>query len=195
MDLPDIPPYDNTGLARFLLSHLPKAEGGPEGVRERHKPTSSNAISHSAGPVLRIEQSIRSEIAAISPCVDELMLFIKKCRCAPGSEIDVEISLREALANAVVHGNHEDRHKHVYVGCCCMPNQEVTIVVRDEGKGFSRTELPNPTNAERLESTHGRGVYLMTTLMDEVHFDRGGAEVNMRKRPTKGNHPGAKPLW
>jgi len=159
-------------------------------MRERHTPTSSTGISHSAGPVRRIERSTRSEIAAISPCVDQLMLFVKKCRCVPGSEIDVEVSLREALANAVVHGNHEDPHKHVYVGCCCMPNQEVTMVVRDEGKGFSRTEVPNPTNVEQLESTHGRGVYLITTLMDEVHFDRGGAEVHMRKCPPRVTTPG-----
>jgi serine/threonine-protein kinase RsbW len=55
-------------------------------------------------------------------------------------------------------------------------------VVRDEGKGFSSTELPDPTAAQQLESTHGRGVYLMTALMDEVHFERGGTVVHMRKR-------------
>ena len=159
-------------------------------MSERHKGNSLTSISHSAGPVLRVEQSIRSEIAAISPFVDKLMLLIKRCRCVPGSEVDVEVSLREALANAVVHGNHEDPHKHVYVACRCMPDQGVSIVVKDEGKGFSSTELPNPTAAEQLESTHGRGVYLMTTLMDEVHFERGGTVVYMRKKSAKADHSG-----
>ena len=163
-------------------------------MSERHKPKTSTGISQSVGPVLRVEQSIRSEIAAISPFVDKLMLFIKKCRCVPGVEIDVEVSLREALANAVVHGNHEDSRKHVYVVCRCMPNQEVSIVVRDEGKGFSGTELPNPTATEQLESTHGRGIYLMTTLMDEVHFERGGTVVYMRKKSAKAGHSGRRLL-
>jgi serine/threonine-protein kinase RsbW len=157
-------------------------------MSEWHKPKPAIGISHPAGPVFRVEHSIRSEIAAISPFVDKLMLFIKKCRCVPGGEIDVEVSLREALANAVVHGNHEDPHKYVYVNCRCMPNEEVSIVVRDEGKGFNGTELPNPTATEQLESTHGRGVYLMKTLMDEVHFERGGTEVYMRKKSAKANH-------
>jgi serine/threonine-protein kinase RsbW len=69
-----------------------------------------------------------------------------------------------------------------------MPSEEVSIVVRDEGKGFNGTELPNPTATEQLQSTHGRGVYLMKTLMDEVHFERGGTEVYVRKSLPKANH-------
>jgi anti-sigma regulatory factor (Ser/Thr protein kinase) len=46
---------------------------------------------------------------------------------------DVEIALREALANAMIHGNREDRRKHVYVTCRCE-RDEVSIAVRDEGK-------------------------------------------------------------
>jgi hypothetical protein len=65
-------------------------------MSEDHKLKSSTGISYSADPVLRVEQSIRSEIAAVSPFVDELMFFIKTSRCVPGREIDVEVSLREA---------------------------------------------------------------------------------------------------
>src|SRR5258708_15817536 len=118
-------------------------------MNERNTLKSLPGVSHSGGPVLWVELSIRSVITAISPFVDKLMLLIKRCRCAQGSEIDVEVSLREALANAVVHGNHEDPDKHVYVVCPCTPEREVSIVIRDEGKGFTRTELPNPTAAEQ----------------------------------------------
>ena len=150
-------------------------------MNERRTLKSLPGISHSGGPILRVESSFRSVITAISPFVDKLMLFIKKCRSVPGSEIDVEVALREALANAVVHGNHEDPHKHVYVVCRCTPEEEVSIVVRDEGTGFDSTVLPNPTAAEQLESTHGRGIYLMKALMDEVRFEEGGVVVHMRK--------------
>jgi len=158
---------------------------------ERHKLKSLTSIPRSAGPVLQVEESIRSEIAAISPFVDRLMLFIQRFRCVPGSEIDVAGSLREALANAVVHGNHEDPHKYVYVGCRCIPNEEVSIVVRDEGQGFGTNAVPDPTAADRIELSHGRGIYLMKALMDEVRFERGGCVVYMRKcaPSNKDTHP------
>ena len=154
-------------------------------MSKRHKLKSLTSIPCSTGPVLQVEQSIRSEIAAISPFVDKLMLFIRRFRCVPGSEMEVEGSLREALANAVVHGNHEDAHKHVYVGCRCIPNEEVSIVVRDEGQGFDKSAVPDPTAPGRLEFSHGRGIYLMNTLMDEVRFERSGAVVYMRKSATR----------
>ena len=151
-------------------------------MSEQCDPKRSIGILHSAGPLFQIEQSMRSEVRAISPFVDKLMVFIRKCQCVPGNEADVEISLREALANSVVHGNHEDPSKHVYVDCRCVPNEELSIVVEDEGAGFSSTELSDPTSVEQLQSTHGRGIYLMKSLMDEVHFERGGTVVHMRKK-------------
>jgi serine/threonine-protein kinase RsbW len=163
-------------------------------MSEQREPKSSTGILHSAGPLLQIEQSIRSEISAISPFVDKFMVFINKCECVLGNEIDVEICLREALANAVVHGNHEDPGKQVYVNCCCVPNEGVSIVVRDEGTGFSSTDLPDPVAAGQLQSMHGRGIYLMKTLMDEVHFERGGTVVHMRKKCAKADPPGRRLL-
>jgi len=151
-------------------------------VSEQSDSKPSTSILHSAGPLFQMEQFMRSEVSAISPFVDKLMVFIRKCQCVPGNEFDVEISLREALANGVIHGNHEDPSKHVYVDCRCVPDEEVSIVVRDEGSGFSSAEIPNPTTAEQLQSMHGRGIYLMKSLMDEVHFERGGTVVHMRKK-------------
>jgi len=141
---------------------------------------SSLGSSRQGGPSIQLEFSLRSEFAAISRFVDTLMQLIRKCRWVPGSEEDIEIALREALANAVIHGNHEDPGKQVYVGCR-GGTREVSIVVRDEGEGFDIDEVPDPTAPENIESSHGRGIYLMKTLMDEVRFERGGAVVYMRK--------------
>jgi serine/threonine-protein kinase RsbW len=149
----------------------------------------TTGVSHLADPVLQVQQSIRSEVPKITPLVEKLMFFIRKCRCVPGNEIDVEISLREALANAVVHGNHEDPRKHVYIACVCMPGKEVSMLIRDEGKGFRSNEFSDPTSPAQLEATHGRGLYLMRALMDDVHFERGGAVVHMRKKSAKGPNP------
>jgi len=131
---------------------------------------------------MQMELALPSEVAAISPSVDKLMLWIKKCRCAPGNETDIEIALHEALENAVIHGNHEDPRKHVYVSCRCETEEEVSITVRDEGQGFDSNAIPDPTAPGAIESSHGRGIYLMKALMDEVHFEDGGAVVHMRKK-------------
>jgi serine/threonine-protein kinase RsbW len=133
-----------------------------------------------AWPHIGLELSLRSEVSAISLFVDTLMHLIRKCRWVPGNEEDIEIALREALTNAVIHGNHEDLGKQVYVGCR-GGTDEVSIVIRDEGQGFDVDEVPDPTAPENIESSHGRGIYLMRTLMDEVRFERGGSVVYMRK--------------
>jgi len=135
---------------------------------------------HQCDPCIDLERSLPSEVAAISPFVDKLMLLISKCGCVAGAESDVEIALREALANAMIHGNHENRRKRVYVRCRCNL-EEISIAVKDEGRGFDINKLPDPTASENTRSVHGRGIYLMKSLMDEVRFEEGGVRVEMRK--------------
>jgi len=133
-------------------------------------------------PFVELQQSLASQVSAISLFVDQLMRFILKFRNADGSETDIEMALHEALVNAVMHGNGENPHKRVNVTCRCYVDGEVSITVRDQGKGFDSTALLNPISRENLLLTHGRGIYLMKTLMDEVSFDEGGAVVMMRKK-------------
>jgi serine/threonine-protein kinase RsbW len=110
------------------------------------------------------------------------MRFILKFRSADGSEVDIEMAVREALANAVIHGNGESSRKHVHIECRCYTNGEVSITVRDEGPGFDTSAVPDPTTPEGRLFNHGRGIYLMKTLMDEVFFEESGTVVRMRKQ-------------
>ena len=131
-------------------------------------------------PHIALECSLPSEVTKISPFVDKLMLLLRNCGCVPEGVSDVEIALREALANAIIHGNHEDRKKHVHVICRCEPDQ-VSIAVKDEGSGFDIDTVPDPTAQENIGSVHGRGILVMKAVMDEVRFEEGGAVVHMRK--------------
>jgi serine/threonine-protein kinase RsbW len=137
-------------------------------------------------PFVELRQSLASKVAAISPFTEQLMRFILNFRMADGSEIDIEMALREALANAVIHGNGDDSRKSVYVTCRCYMDGEVSVTVRDEGKGFDRSTVLDPTVLENLMFTHGRGIYLIKTLMDEVSFEEGGSVVRMRKNSNFG---------
>ena len=144
-------------------------------------------------PFIEVRQSLPSEVAAISPFADQLMRFILKFRSPDGSETDIEIALHEALANAVIHGHGESSCKRIYVTCRCYVDGEVSITVRDEGRGFDSSAVPEPTSPENLLFTHGRGIYLMKTLMDEVSFEEGGAVVMMRKKSNATSAENTKP--
>jgi serine/threonine-protein kinase RsbW len=141
-------------------------------------------VHNQGGPCLELERSLPSKVAAISPFVDRLMLLFRKCGCVSESESEVEIALRGALANAIIHGNHENSGKHVHVRCRCEPT-EISIAVKDEGREFDIEKIADPTAPENQGSIHGRGIYLMRALMDEVRFEEDGVVVHMRKKTGK----------
>jgi serine/threonine-protein kinase RsbW len=142
----------------------------------------------SRSSVLEIDTWMPSEIQAIPPTLDRLMRLIEGLQCVPGAEPDVELALREALVNAVVHGNQKDPEKKVHIRCRCGPGKEISVVVTDQGKGFDFEKtvgnglIPDPA-AER-----GRGIPLMKAYMDDVHFERDGSEVHMRKCARNNSH-------
>ncbi|QNI34246.1 ATP-binding protein [Alloacidobacterium dinghuense] len=162
-----------------------------EEMTQTHTLSLLPCISHGVFFV-ELRQSFPSQVQAISPFVERLIHFIAKARSLVGSEIgyfdrlDIGIALHEALANAIVHGNQEDPDRRVYIVCRCTTGGEVSITVQDEGRGFDSKVVPDPTTPENRLVKHGRGIYLMKMLMDEVRFERGGALVYMRKKPRAG---------
>jgi serine/threonine-protein kinase RsbW len=122
-----------------------------------------------------------SEVRAISPLVDRLMRLIERSQCVPEEEFNIQLALREALDNAVVHGNQEDPATKVHIRCRCQPGNEISIVVTDQGKGFDFEKSVGNGITSDPASEHGRGIQLMKAYMDDVHFARGGSEVHMRK--------------
>jgi len=134
------------------------------------------------GGYAELRQLLPSQVRVIPSAIDQTLDFIAKLRKADGSEIDIEVALGEALANAVVHGNREHSAKHVFVTCRCTEEGQVSITVQDQGRGFDTDSVPDPTLPENLLRTSGRGIYLMTALMDTVRFDENGTVVHMLKR-------------
>ena len=126
-----------------------------------------------------------SQVDAIEPFIARVKRFISKFRTPDGSEAHIETALHEALVNAVMHGNQKDPNKRVHVKCRCRKDGEISITIRDQGQGFDRRALKDPTAPENLPSTHRHGIYLMQALMDEVCFDEGGTVVHMTKKPAQ----------
>jgi serine/threonine-protein kinase RsbW len=129
-----------------------------------------------------------SQIQAISPLVDSLMGLIEGSQCVPGAELDIELALREALANAVLHGTKGHAGEKVHIRCRCQPGKEVSIVVTDQGKGFDTRKIVGNSLTSDPVSEHGHGILLMKAYVDDVHFERGGSEVHMRKRARNRSH-------
>jgi serine/threonine-protein kinase RsbW len=135
--------------------------------------------------LLELEAWMPSETGAISPTVEQLMRLIEPWHCIVGDEFAAELALREALNNAVIHGNGMDPNKLVEIRCRCERGKGLWLIVRDEGRGFDPSAVPNPLTQQGLAAEHARGIYLMKLMMDEVSFKRGGSEVHMRKGPAR----------
>jgi CheY-like chemotaxis protein len=126
--------------------------------------------------------------------------------CDENGLIRVAVALREALSNAMLHGNlelgsqlrdgegtayyalmeerrqqepYEDRHVHV---TALESRAEARYVIRDEGPGFDPANLPDPTDPANLEKVSGRGLLLIRTFMDEISHNQNGNSITMVKR-------------
>jgi len=91
------------------------------------------------------------------------------------------ISTVEAVNNAILHGNKGDSRKKVKVDFTADGNY-FNVTVTDEGEGFEYSNLPDPTDPANIENLHGRGVFLMRNLSDEIEFNDSGNEVKMQFR-------------
>ncbi len=131
---------------------------------------------------LQIDMSLPARREAVDPAVQKIMAEVRKTNRVTGKEDDIELALSEALANAVVHGCQCDPTKTVECCVICDEKRGLVIVVRDPGTGFDPALVPAPTEAENIHRHHGRGVYLMNHLMDEVQFHKNGTEIHMIKR-------------
>jgi len=131
---------------------------------------------------LRFADSVPSTFDALENVVDELMDLVRDVKCNDEHLEHVELALREALANAIIHGNRQDPDKKVMVRCFCQPERGMLVTVEDEGSGFDPKKVPDPTQAECLLETHGRGLFLMRRLVDRVRISRSGRRVTLVKR-------------
>ncbi len=144
------------------MAHFPEFEFDPSHLR------------------VKVDVSIAADLDHINDVVDGVLGMMKLMQCGCGKEFHVETALREALANAIIHGCENDPGKKVSCTVVCDEERGMLIVVRDPGEGFDAAKLPNPTRAENLYAEHGRGIFMINRLMDHVEVDRGGTEIRMR---------------
>ena len=157
------------------------------------------------------EQEVRFTIENDHELIASLVQYLKDGAagmgiCDEGDRVRTGVALQEALTNACLHGNlevdsalREVDHRQYYD----LARQRMTeapyaqrrihviarydqnsaeFCIRDEGPGFNRSSLPDPTDPTNIERPCGRGLLLMQTFMDEVKYNAAGNEVTMIKR-------------
>src|SRR5262249_36553668 len=131
------------------MSEAMKAESQPEAkdMTQAGFGSYDSGSFHSA-PFIGLRNTLPSDFDIISPFVQQLMRFIAKFRPADESNYEIELSLHEALVNAVVHGNQNDPGRRIYVNCRCTADGDVSITIEDEGNGFEHDAVPDPTSAD-----------------------------------------------
>ena len=130
----------------------------------------------------RYRRELQSTTPGINRAVKDILRHAKVNGCLADHQAELEIALREALANAVFHGNRSDAAKKVLVRAYCDPKKGFVIAVRDEGRGFDPAKVPDPRREDRIQLTHGRGIFLMRELMDHIEHRKGGREIVLYKK-------------
>jgi serine/threonine-protein kinase RsbW len=110
--------------------------------------------------------------------------FMGRSGISEDAAFGIDMAVREAVTNAVLHGNRQDDNKTVDIVLKSSPDA-VEISVHDQGPGFNPEEVPDPTANENILKASGRGIFFMRTFMDEVDWlirPEGGTTVRMLKR-------------
>ena len=92
------------------------------------------------------------------------------------------IAVTEAVNNAILHGNKQDKNKKVHINFE-FEKTRLVVSIKDEGKGFNPEKISDPLAPENLLKESGRGLFIVSSLMDDVqyHFHKDGTEINLIK--------------
>jgi serine/threonine-protein kinase RsbW len=131
------------------------------------------------GAATLVTLRLPSEVSCIEEAVE---LVTRHCLAghdaSPTIRFRLRVVLSEALSNAILRGNAEDRSKWVDVRAELVPDS-IRVYVTDEGPGFDPAAVPEPIRPEQLDEAQGRGLYLIRKLVDAVQFNEQGNSICM----------------
>lgn len=130
------------------------------------------------------ELTLPSRIESVEEAAGSIADILKRSGLTDDIVFAVDMAVREAVTNAVLHGNKQDEKKFVLVTTRTSPDR-LEISVHDEGEGFNPEDVPDPTDSENILKTSGRGIFFMRTFMNDVEWlirPEGGTTVKMIKQ-------------
>jgi serine/threonine-protein kinase RsbW len=188
----------NGGAANGNPSSVPAQRPGadPTGAADARRPeapaaemaAAQHGSENGAAPPARMRVNLEFDFPSDVGYIERVVgVVIRQCEefafSARQCALNVPVALTEALSNAILRGNGEDRRKHVRVRAR-VDERELVMEVTDEGKGFDFDScMADPTAPENLSKEDGRGLYLMRRLMDRVErFNDQGNVVRLTLR-------------
>ena len=130
------------------------------------------------------ELRFASRVGAINEAAAAVTEFLGRVGVSEDLAFQIDMAVREAVTNAVVHGNKLDETKFIELSLKTLSGA-IEITVHDQGSGFNPNEVPDPTQKENILKTSGRGIFFMRNFMDEVDWSinpKGGTTARMIKR-------------
>lgn len=130
----------------------------------------------------RVSYTLDSTLESVNQAEETALKFAEKQGFSEDEVQRISMAVREAMVNAVLHGNQYDPKKKVRVS---FENSPKSLIVRiaDEGTGLDPDSIPDPLAPENLLKTSGRGIFLVRAFMDEVKFRNlePGTEITLIK--------------
>ena len=177
---------------------MPTPQGIPESTSPAEGLSTSESLATSESAAARSERpsseetQVKISIGSRYDHIDLIQIVVDDALARLGLDDDarhwVGIAIREAVANAIKHGNRQDPAKEVDVELA-VAGQEAVIRVHDRGEGFEPENVADPLTAENRMRTSGRGIFYMKSFMDDIQYlprPEGGTMVVMRKRLSAG---------
>ena len=128
----------------------------------------------------QLDLAIPADAEQIANATDAVLACLAGLKVDEEKSMAIGLAVQEALANAVTHGCQNDPSKTIQCEVSADEHGHVLIVVADPGPCFNYSAAPKPV-VQDVYNDHGRGVFLIRQLMDEVSFERGGSVIQMWK--------------
>ena len=146
---------------------------GAKTANRRREPDDGNAII--------IDVTIPSDYSAGRDVQKRILDEVEKHKFDTQSAFAIKLALEEAIINAIKHGNKLDSSKKVHIRASISAHQ-AEITIEDEGPGFHRERVPDPTADENLDKCSGRGILLMEAYMSCVEYSNQGRRIRLVKK-------------
>ena len=130
---------------------------------------------------LCVDETLPTELAEVRRVQTDIKDGLQAHGFGDRDMFHVELAMEEALVNAMKHGNQLDADKSVKLHYTITP-EIFEVRIEDQGGGFNPDDVPDPTVPENLERACGRGLYMIRSFMNEVHYHGRGNIILMRKR-------------
>jgi len=127
-------------------------------------------------PEILVIKSDTTELKKVEHFLDNI--FIRNCLSKKDFN-KLYLCVSEAVVNSIRHGNKDNKAKLVTIKISCFAN-EISVIIQDEGDGFDKNTIQNPTLIDNIRKESGRGIFIISTITESLEFNEKGNCVQFK---------------